>query len=91
MLLRQMLDIYDLIDKPQASGNEVADFLRERGATDVVVERVSGERGGTDCIKVLVPGSNGKSSGGSAPTLGIVGRLGGLGARPEMILSLIHI
>ena len=85
MLLRQMLDIYDLIDKPQASGNEVADFLRERGATDVVVERVSGERGGTDCIKVLVPGSNGKSSGGSAPTLGIVGRLGGLGARPEMI------
>ena len=85
MLLRQMLDIYYLIDKPQASGNEVADFLRERGATDVVVERVSGERGGTDCIKVLVPGSNGKSSGGSAPTLGIVGRLGGLGARPEMI------
>ncbi len=85
MLLRQMLDIYDLIDKPQASGNEVADFLRERGATDVVVERVSGERGGTDCIKVLVPGSNGKSSGGSAPTLGIVGRLGRPCARPEMI------
>lgn len=85
MLLRQMLDIYDLIDKPQASGNEVADFLRAHGATDVTVERVSGERGGTDCIKVLIPGSNGKSTGGSAPTLGIVGRLGGLGARPEMI------
>lgn len=85
MLLRQMLNIYDLIDKPQASGNEVADFLRAHGATDVTVERVSGERGGTDCIKVLIPGSNGKSTGGSAPTLGIVGRLGGLGARPEMI------
>lgn len=85
MLLRQMLDIYDLIDKPQASGNEAADFLRAHGATDVTVERVSGERGGTDCIKVLIPGSNGKSTGGTAPTLGIVGRLGGLGARPEMI------
>lgn len=85
MLLRQMLDIYDLIDKPQASGNEAADFLRAHGATDVTVERVSGERGGTDCIKVLIPGSNGKSCGGDAPTLGIVGRLGGLGARPEMI------
>ena len=85
MLLRQMLDVYDLIDKPQASGNETADFLRAHGATDVTVERVSGERGGTDCIKVLIPGSNGKSSGGNAPTLGIVGRLGGLGARPEMI------
>lgn len=85
MLLRQMLDVYDLIDKPQASGNETADFLRAHGATDVTVERVSGERGGTDCIKVLIPGSNGKSNGGTAPTLGIVGRLGGLGARPEMI------
>lgn len=85
MLLRQMLDVYDLIDKPQASGNETADFLRAHGATDVTVERVNGERGGTDCIKVLIPGSNGKSSGGTAPTLGIVGRLGGLGARPEMI------
>ena len=85
MLLRQMLDVYDLIDKPQASGNETADFLRAHGATDVTVERVSGERGGTDCIKVLIPGSNGKSSGGTTPTLGIVGRLGGLGARPEMI------
>lgn len=85
MLLRQMLDVYDLIDKPQASGNETADFMRAHGATDVTVERVSGERGGTDCIKVLIPGSNGKSSGGTAPTLGIVGRLGGLGARPEMI------
>ena len=85
MLLRQMLDVYDLIDKPQASGNETADFLRAHGATDVTVERVSGERGGADCIKVLIPGSNGKSSGGTTPTLGIVGRLGGLGARPEMI------
>lgn len=85
MLLRQMLDIYDLIDKPQASGQEVADYLRKHGAGDVTVERVSGERGGTDCIKVVIPGKNGKSSGGSAPTLGIVGRLGGLGARPEMI------
>ena len=85
MLLRQLLDVYDLIDKPQASGQEVADFLRAHGATDVTVERVSGERGGTDCIKVVIPGKSGKSSGGSARTLGIVGRLGGLGARPEMI------
>ena len=85
MLLRQMLDIYDLIDKPSASGNEVADFLRGRGASDVTVKRVSGERGGTDCMKILIPRSNGKSNGGEAPTLGIVGRLGGLGARPELI------
>lgn len=85
MLLRQLLEIYDLIDKPQASGEEVAELLRSRGAGDVTVETVSGERGSTDCIKVLIPGANGKSTGGDAPTLGVVGRLGGLGARPEMI------
>ncbi len=85
MLLRQMLDIYDLIDKPQASGEECAALIRSHGITEVTVERVSGDRGSTDCIKILIPGSNGKSCGGTAPTLGIVGRLGGCGARPEMI------
>lgn len=36
-------------------------------------------------LKVRILGSNGKSSRGNTPTLGILGRLGGLGARPEMI------
>ena len=85
MLFRQLLEIYDLIDKPQASGEEVAELLRSRGATDVTVQTVGGDRGSTDCIKVLIPGANGKSQGGDAPTLGIIGRLGGLGARPELI------
>ena len=85
MVFRQMLEIYDLIDKPQASGEEIAELLLERGAVKVDVSVVSGERGSTDSIKVLVPGSKGKTEGGNAPTLGIIGRLGGLGARPEMI------
>lgn len=85
MLFRQLLEIYDLIDKPQANGEEVAELLRSRGATDVTVQTIDNERGSTDCIKVLIPGSNGKSQGGDAPTLGVVGRLGGLGARPELI------
>lgn len=85
MLFRQMLEIYDLIDKPQASGQEIAELLKQRGAEDVVVETVTSETGSTDCIKVLVSGINGKSRGGDAPTLGVVGRLGGLGARPELI------
>ena len=85
MLFRQMLEIYDLIDKPQASGQEIAGLLKQRGAEDVVVETVTSETGSTDCIKVLISGINGKSRGGDAPTLGVVGRLGGLGARPELI------
>lgn len=85
MLFRQMLEIYDLIDKPQANGKEIAELLKQRGAEDVVVETVTSETGSTDCIKVLISGINGKSRGGDAPTLGVVGRLGGLGARPELI------
>ena len=30
MLVRQMLEIYDLLDTPQASGEAVAALLRER-------------------------------------------------------------
>ena len=36
-------------------------------------------------VRVRIPGAHGKSSGGDAPTIGLLGRLGGLGARPERI------
>ncbi|MBY4797689.1 DUF1177 domain-containing protein [Collinsella sp. AGMB00827] len=85
MLLRQLLEIYDLIDTPHATGDAVADLIRSRGASDVVVRSVGNGRGSTDCIKICIPGANGRISGGDAPTLGVIGRLGGLGARPEMI------
>ena len=36
-------------------------------------------------LKVRIPGKNGKMNGGDAPTIGLLGRLGGIGARPERI------
>lgn len=84
MVLKQILEIFELMDKPQANGKELTDLLKSRGATEVSVETVTGDRGQTDSIKVLIAGSQGKTAGGSAPTLGIIGRLGGLGARPTM-------
>lgn len=44
MLVRQMLEIYDLLDTPQASGEAVAALLRERGAQDVTVTVVGAIR-----------------------------------------------
>lgn len=73
---------HDLLDAPDASGTGVAGLLGRYGTTDITVTPAKGEDGETDFIKVLIPGTHGKSSGGEAPTLGIVGRLGGLGARP---------
>ncbi len=85
MLLREMLDLFALLDTPRACGADIERLLVESGADDVRVTTLSGERGTTDSVRVLVKGSDGKSSGGDAPTLGIIGRLGGLGARPAAI------
>jgi hypothetical protein len=84
MLLRQVLDLFDLLDTPKANGNEIIKLLKEKGASKVTIETVTGDKGSTDCITALIEGSQGKSKGGTVPTLGIIGRLGGLGARPEV-------
>ena len=64
---------------------KVAEFLKGiKSDCTVKVETLTGEEGmSTDVIKVMIPGKNGKSKGGTAPTIGLLGRLGGLGARPE--------
>jgi hypothetical protein len=85
MLLRELIDVFSLLDSPHANGEAVKKLLTDSGATDVTVTKLAGKRGSTDSIKILVPGSAGKSSGGDAPTLGVIGRLGGLGARPTVI------
>ncbi len=85
MLLRQVIEIVDLVDRPDASGGAVAALLAGRGDANVTVERIAGERGATEFLKVVVPGTAGKQAGGDAPTLGIIGRLGGVGARPAAI------
>lgn len=84
-MLKQVIEIYDLLDQSDVSGDEVKTFLSSKGAKDVKVEKIIGNGGSTDFIKVTVQGTDGKLSGGHAPTIGIIGRLGGLGARPEKI------
>lgn len=85
MILKQVLEIHDLIDRADTSGQKVKALLEKRGAKNVTVTKIAGETGSTDFIKIVVPGRNGKKNGGTAPTLGIIGRLGGLGARPKVI------
>lgn len=86
MLLKQVLELFEILDDPKANGAAVIRYL-QRIDPDVQAETypLSGEKGVTHMVKVRIPGACGKTAGGSAPTLGILGRLGGLGARPEMI------
>jgi hypothetical protein len=84
-MLKQVIEIMELLDSATVDGHKVEQYLRGRGLEDVEVKTIQGERGSTDFIKIRVPGKEGKTSGGDAPTLGVVGRLGGIGARPEQI------
>lgn len=84
-MLKQVIETIELLDSAYVNGEKVKELLLQRGLDKVEVKRINGEKGSTDFIKVLIPGKRGKTSGGGAPTLGIIGRLGGIGARPERI------
>ncbi len=84
-MLKQVMEAHELLDDAQVNGQKVADLLKSRGLGGIDVQTISGERGSTDFIKTVIPGTEGKKSGGNAPTLGIIGRLGGIAARPERI------
>lgn len=87
MLLREIMDIIELIEGPDAGWKEIKNYFLARGATadNISLEEVSGEEGKTLFVKVMIPGLKGRRAGGGAPTLGVIGRLGGIGARPYRI------
>jgi hypothetical protein len=83
-MLKQVIEVYELLDSPKVTGEDVASLLRARGLDDISVKTIKGERGQTDFVKIRIPGTHGKLKGETSPTLGVIGRLGGVGARPEM-------
>ncbi len=86
MLYRQFVELFDILDSASASGARVVEYFRSI-APDCQAETypLAGPKGHTDMVRILIPGKNGKSGGGTAKTMGILGRLGGLGARPEQL------
>ena len=85
MSLSHTLAVFEALDSPRASGDTVRALLDGVEGVTIDVERVQGPKGSTDFVRVVVPGHAGLRAGGTAPTLGIVGRLGGVGARPSRI------
>jgi Protein of unknown function (DUF1177) len=85
MSLSQTLTVYDAFDSAHASGQTVVDLFAAYPEAKVSVREISGPKGKTDFVKIVLPGQSGQSWGGTAPTLGVVGRLGGIGARPSRI------
>lgn len=84
-MLKQVIEVMDLLDSAKVTGAKVKSVLRESGLRHIDLKTINGEKGSTDFIKIKIPGTNGKTNNGDAPTLGIIGRLGGIGARPDQI------
>jgi hypothetical protein len=82
---KQTIEAHELLDSGTVTGAHVAQMLEDHGLTTVAVTTVAREQGSTDFVQVTIPGTGGKQSGGVAPTLGIIGRTGGIGARPDAI------
>lgn len=85
MSLKYTMEIMEFLDDVNVNGQSVVDLFKGFEHCEATHETVKGEDGSTDFVKVIIKGTEGKLSGGNAPSLGIVGRLGGLGARPNRI------
>lgn len=85
MSLKYAMRVVDLMDDSNINGQEIVDQFKNYKYVEATTETVQGEKGSTDFVSILIRGKNGKSIGGNAPTLGIIGRLGGIGARPSRI------
>jgi hypothetical protein len=85
MSLKQTITAFEALDDAYVTGEKVKSLFTENEQVEVKVHTVNGEGGSTDFIQIRIKGTTGKSSGGDAPTLGVVGRLGGIGARPSRI------
>jgi hypothetical protein len=83
-MLKIVSDVVDLLSGADVTGAHVADWLRASGAE---VDRVplASPRGQTTLVRAVIAGTTGRRAGGEAPSLGVIGRLGGIGVRPHRL------
>jgi len=83
--LTAVLAALELLDAAGVTGQDLAVAIRAAGLERVEVVPLRGDRGRTEVVRTVVPGTTGRARGGTAPTLGVIGRLGGIGARPHAV------
>ncbi len=87
MAMKQVIEIYELLDTQKIEIDELRTFFLKSGVEEeeLKLEKIRGEAGETNFVKIKIKGKSGKSFKGNSPTLGVIGRLGGIGARPLKI------
>ena len=77
-MLNDVALIYDVLDDPNVNGSRIKRIFESYDA-DVQVKTLESEKGKTDVVTIRIPGKGGRF------VLGIVGQLGGVGARPNFL------
>jgi len=87
MALKHVLEIFDLLENPRIDIGALKKALARNGLNprEFESQRVRGKKGETQFIRIRIAGRKGRRKGRPAPTLGIIGCLGGVGARPHKI------
>lgn len=87
MTILNTQEIFVLLDTPIIRADAVRAFFLKKGVTesDITITQIKENESETMFVKLIIPGKNGQSQGGSLPSLGIIGRLGGIGARPHKV------
>lgn len=85
MLIKEVIDMYEVLDNPKVNGKHILKFFNDLDFDNITYKTVKGEKGSTDFIKIKIEGLEGKTNGGTTPSMGVIGRLGGIGARPARI------
>jgi len=87
MLMRQVMDVMSLCEGPRIREKEIRNFFLGKGASPDEIETtaITGKGGSTLFIKLRLRGSPAVGGIEPAPPLGIIGRLGGIGARPHAV------
>lgn len=62
MLIRQVIEVFDLLDSAYASGDLVRQYLESRGDAAVSVKTIRDGSYATDFLKVIIHGRRGKTA-----------------------------
>lgn len=87
MALKQVIEVYEMLETPKIEPEEIKNYFLLKGLDDseIMIQKITEDKGETQFIKVSIHGRERKIKGKKAPILGVIGRLGGIGARPHKI------
>ncbi len=85
MAFKQVIEVYELLDAPKIDPDELKNYFFARGLeeSEIEIQNIKEDKGETLFMKIIIQGEGATSKTQKSPTLGLIGRLGGIGARPH--------